>query len=68
MNSSIPLLEKLYCENNRRPRIDPILLSKRALLQYLFGIPSMRQTIKEIETCVEAPQLPIKSYLGKLLY
>ncbi|MGX8238803.1 transposase, partial [Exiguobacterium undae] len=47
-----PLVEKLYCENNGRPSIDPVLLIKMALLQYLFGIPSMRRTIKEIETNV----------------
>ncbi|WP_354020159.1 IS1182 family transposase [Exiguobacterium sp. PvP048] len=47
-----PLVEKLYCENNGRPSINPVLLIKMALLQYLFSIPSMRRTIKEIETNV----------------
>ncbi|WP_197273411.1 transposase [Exiguobacterium acetylicum] len=32
--------------------IDPVLLIKIALLHYIFGIPSMRRTIKEIETNV----------------
>lgn len=45
-------VEKLYSENNGRPSIDPVLLIKMALLQYVFGIPSMRRTIKEIETNV----------------
>ena len=45
-------VEKLYSENLGRPSIDPVLLIKMALLQYVFGIPSMRRTIKEIETNV----------------
>ena len=32
-----------------RPSIDPVVLVKIVLIQYLFGISSMRQTIKEIE-------------------
>lgn len=32
-----------------RPSIDPVVLIKIVLIQYLFGIPSMRQTIKEIQ-------------------
>lgn len=32
-----------------RPSIDPVVLIKIILIQHLFGIPSMRQTIKEIE-------------------
>lgn len=29
--------------------IDPVVLIKIVMIQYLFGIPSMRQTIREIE-------------------
>lgn len=32
-----------------RPSIDPVVLIKIVLIQYLFGIPSMRQTIREIQ-------------------
>ena len=32
-----------------RPSIDPVVLIKIVMIQYLFGIPSMRQTIREIE-------------------
>jgi len=45
-------VENLYSENTGRPSVDPILLIKMAILQYVFGIPSMRRTIKEIETNV----------------
>ncbi|GAB6932192.1 hypothetical protein JCM14719A_05450 [Calditerricola satsumensis] len=44
------LVEDRYCPDNGRPSIDPVVLIKMVLIQYLFGIRSMRQTIKEIET------------------
>lgn len=34
------------------PSIDSVVLIKIVLIQYLFGIPSMRQTIKDIEVNV----------------
>jgi len=39
----------MYCEDNGRPSIDPVTLFKIAFVQYMFGIRSMRQTIKEIQ-------------------
>ena len=44
------LVEDLYCLDNGRPSVDPVVLIKMVFIQYLFGIRSMRQTIKEIET------------------
>lgn len=46
------LVEEYYSLDQGRPSIDPVVLIKIALIQYLFGIRSMRQTIKEIETNV----------------
>lgn len=43
-------VEGLYSEDTGRPSIDPVVLFKIAFIQYVFGIKSMRQTIKEIET------------------
>lgn len=43
------MVEDLYCNDNGRPSIDPVILFKIVLVQYTFGIRSMRQTIKEIE-------------------
>jgi len=43
------LVKDLYCHDNGRPSIDPVILFKIVLTQFLFGIRSMRQTIKEIE-------------------
>ena len=39
----------LYCEDNGRPSVDPVTLFKIVFTQYMFGIRSMRQTIKEIQ-------------------
>ena len=39
----------LYCEDNGRPGIDPVTLFKLVFVQRMFGIRSMRQTIKEIQ-------------------
>lgn len=44
------LVEELYSEETGRPSLDPVILIKLPMLQYLFGIRSMRQTVKEIET------------------
>lgn len=44
------LVKDTYCADNGRPSVDPVILIKMVLIQYLFGIRSMRQTIKEIET------------------
>ncbi|WP_194841432.1 transposase, partial [Sporosarcina obsidiansis] len=46
-----PLVEDLYSTIGR-PSIDPVVLIKMTFIQYTFGIRSMRQTIKEIETNV----------------
>ncbi|QKJ15447.1 IS1182 family transposase [Yersinia kristensenii] len=42
----------LYCHDNGRPAIDPVVLFKMMLLGYLFGIPSERRLVKEIEVNV----------------
>ena len=46
------LVEDRYCEDNGRPSVDPVTLIKIPIIQYMFGIKSMRQTIKEIEVNV----------------
>lgn len=44
------LVADKYCMDNGRPSIDPVVLFKIVLVQYIFGIKSMRQTIAEIQT------------------
>ena len=46
------LVEEKYSSDNGRPSIDPVTLIKIPIIQYMFGIKSMRQTIKEIEVNV----------------
>lgn len=46
------LVRDRYSEDNGRPSIDPVTLIKIPLIQYLYGIKSMRQTIKDIEVNV----------------
>lgn len=41
-------VKDLYSEKGR-PSIDPVVLIKLNIIQYTFGIRSMRQTIKEVE-------------------
>ncbi len=46
------LVEDKYSSDNGRPSMDPVMLIKIPFIQYLYGIKSMRQTIKEIEVNV----------------
>ncbi len=46
-----PIVEATYSDLGR-PSIDPVILIKLVFIQYLFGIRSMRQTIKEVDTNV----------------
>ena len=46
------LVEDKYSQDNGRPSMDPVTLIKIPLIQYLYGIKSMRQTVKEIEVNV----------------
>ena len=42
-------LDPYYCRDNGRPGTDPVVLVKMVLIQHLFGIPSLRQTYREIQ-------------------
>ena len=41
-----------YSHDTGRPSMNPVTLIKIPLIQYLYGIKSMRQTVKEIEVNV----------------
>lgn len=43
------LVEDRYSKETGRPSLDPVTLIKIPIIQYMYGIKSMRQTIKEIE-------------------
>lgn len=41
-------VEELYCEDNGRPSVDPVVLFKIVLIQHIYGIPSLRRTLEEV--------------------
>ena len=45
-------LEPYYCHDNGRPGTDPVVLIKMVLIQHLFGVPSLRQTYRDIRVNV----------------
>ena len=46
-------VKDLYCKDNGRPSIDPVVLFKIVFIQVLDGIKSMRQTCKKIKVDAE---------------
>jgi len=46
------LVEDLYCPDNGRPALDPVVMFKSLFIGYLFGIRSERQLVREIEVNV----------------
>ncbi|AJD51077.1 transposase-related protein [Thalassospira xiamenensis M-5 = DSM 17429] len=42
----------LYCANNGRPALDPVMMFKALFIGYLFGVRSERQLVREIEVNV----------------
>ena len=38
----------LYCKDNGRPSIDPVVLFKIVLIQHIYGIRSLRRTLEEV--------------------
>ena len=43
------IVEELYCADNGRPSIDPVVIFKMVLIQHLYGLPSLRRTVEEIK-------------------
>ena len=48
MTGLYEMVEPLYCEDNGRPSIDPVVLFKMVLIQHLYGLPSLRRTADEV--------------------
>lgn len=42
----------LYCADNGRPALDPVMMFKALFVGYLFGVRSDRQLVREIEVNV----------------
>ncbi|MGO5116538.1 transposase, partial [Candidatus Avoscillospira sp. LCP25S3_F1] len=47
-NHLYEMVEPLYCEDNGRPSVDPVVLFKIVLIQHLYGLPSLRRTAEEV--------------------
>ena len=45
-------VKHLYCADNGRPALDPVVLFKLLLLGYLYGVHSERQLMREVEVNV----------------
>ena len=45
-------VSELYCEDNGRPSVDPVVIFKIVMIQHLFGLRSLRQTQAEVEVNV----------------
>ena len=45
-------VSELYCEDNGRPSVDPVVIFKMVMIQHLFGLRSLRQTQAEVEVNV----------------
>ena len=56
------LVGDMYCKNNGRPSIDPVVIFKMVLIQHLFGIPSLRKTAEEVKY-----NIAYRWFLGYLL-
>ena len=41
-------VDELYCEDNGRPSIDPMVLFKIVLMQHIYEIVSLRRTLEEV--------------------
>ena len=42
------MVEELYCQDNGRPAVDPVVLLKIVLIQHIYGLLSLRQTLRDI--------------------
>lgn len=45
----IEKVRDLYCPDNGRPSVDPVMLFKMLLIGYLFGVPSETRLVEEIK-------------------
>lgn len=47
-NKIYDMVEPLYCQDNGRPSVDPVVLFKMVLIQHLYGLTSLRRTAGEV--------------------
>ena len=72
-NKLYDMVEPLYCEDNGRPSIDPVVLFKMVLIQHLYGLPSLRRAAEEVRAniyyrwflgyrCIICPEYQVLKY------
>ena len=49
------MVEPLYCADNGRPSVDPVVLFKMVLIQHLYGLTSLRRTAEEVRGNIYRP-------------
>ena len=42
------IVEPLYSEKKGRPSVDPVVLFKIVMIQHIYGLPSLRRTLEEV--------------------
>ena len=47
-NEIYDMVEPLYCTDNGRPSVDPVVLFKMVIIQHLYGLSSLRRTAEEV--------------------
>ena len=47
-NEIYDMVEPLYCTDNGRPSVDPVVLFKMVIIQHLYGLGSLRRTAEEV--------------------
>ena len=47
-NEIYNMVEPLYCADNGRPSVDPVVLFKMVIIQHLYGLTSLRRTAEEV--------------------
>ena len=47
-NEIYDMVEPLYCTDNGRPSVDPVVLFKMVIIQHLYGLTSLRRTAEEV--------------------
>ena len=47
-NKIYDMVEPLYCADNGRPSVDPVVLFKMVLIQHLYSLGSLRRTAEEV--------------------
>jgi len=47
-NKIYDMVEPLYCADNGRPSVDPVVLFKMVLIQHLYGLGSLHRTAEEV--------------------